>query len=230
MLRSKSLAAGLIAVLLLSGSALATTITLTDAWSVGTYTPTSGAGPTITIAAIGSSNLGSVTPMSNPHTQTLTLGVPTTNEILFIAAPNGSGVAEIPITFTLGDGTGTATFTLYINYFAKASTDADDMQWTTTPVTPGQGPCGSPSPGAWTSACTAAQLLSLQLVQTITLSDGKQIQVTLPYETDWNMAQQITFDYIGTSRQLPEPPSIPLLGVGAAVLVWATRRRRSHAA
>src|SRR6267378_3468263 len=81
---------------------------LTDSWSIGSYTQASGSKPTFTTNAVGNSNLGGVTahPITNPFTQTLTLNTPTTNEILFVAVPPGSGAAAIPVNFTLSDTTG----------------------------------------------------------------------------------------------------------------------------
>jgi hypothetical protein len=122
--------------------------------------------------------------------------------------PPGTGTADIPITLTLSDGTGgTVTFTVYMNYYANSSTDFDDMAWTTSPAS---------SPGKLTSAPS--------LVLTETLSDGQQIQITLPYETDWNMAQEITFDYVGDP--VPEPTSLGLLAGGLFAWGFARRRRR----
>jgi hypothetical protein len=41
---------------------------------------------------------------------------------------------------------------------------------------------------------------------------GDDITVSLPNETDWNMAQQISFDFTGDP--VPEPMSIALFGTG----------------
>ena len=204
-----TIAAALIAAPLLAvvaQTASASTISLTDSWTQGTATHQTGSLPTLSTAANQStSNLGFVSPLSNPKTQSLTQGVATSGEVLFVAVPNGSGTnaADIPITFTLSDGIGSVTFTDYINYYANFGTDTDDLAWTTSPAS---------SPGHLSSAPS--------LVQTETLSDGVMVQVTLPYETDWNMAQQITFDFTGNAVPAPEPASIvlfttALLGLGA---------------
>jgi hypothetical protein len=63
------------------------------------------------------------------------------------------------------------------------------------------------------------------LVQTETLSDGVMVQITLPYESDWNMGQQITFDYTGNSR-VPEPASIVLFSTALLGLGAIRRRNR----
>ncbi len=202
------LAAPLLAVV--AQPASASTISLTNSWTEGTATHRSGSLPTLsTTANQSTSNLGTVSPLTNPKTQSLAQGVATSGEVLFVAVPNGSGTneADIPITFTLSDGIGSVSFTDYINYYANYGTDKDDLAWTTSPAS---------SPGYLSSAAS--------LVQTETLSDGVMVQITLPYETDWNMAQQITFDYIGDS--VPEPASMlvlstALLGLGA--IRWRNR-------
>jgi hypothetical protein len=152
-----------------------------------------------------------VSPLSNPKTQSLTQGVATSGEILFVAVPNGNGTssADIPIIFTLSDGIGSVTFTDYINYYANFGTDKDDLAWTTSPAS---------SPGYLSSAPS--------LVQTETLSDGVMVQVTLPYETDWNMAQQITFDFTGDAVPAPEPASIVLFSTALLGLGAIRRRNR----
>jgi hypothetical protein len=208
-----TIAAALIAAPLLAPvarPASASTISLTDSWTQGTATHQTGSLPTLSITANQStSNLGTVSPLSNPKTQSLAQGVATSGEVLFVAVPNGSGTnaADIPITFTLSDGIGSVTFTDYINYYANYGTDTDDLAWTTSPAS---------SPGYLSSAAS--------LVQTETLSDGVMVQLTLPYETDWNMGQQITFDYTGSS--VPEPGSIVLFST--ALLGLGAIRRRSR--
>ena len=191
--------------------ASASTISLTDSWTEGTATQQTGSLPTLSTASQSTSNLGNVSPLSNPKTQSLSQGVATSGEILFVAAPNGSGTnaADIPITFTLSDGTGSVVFTDYINYYANYGTDTDDLAWTTSPAS---------SPGYLSSAPS--------LVQTETLSDGVMVQVTLPYETDWNMAQQTTFDFTGNAVPAPEPASIVLFST--ALLGLAAIRRRNR--
>ena len=119
-------AASLTALLLAAEPTFANTISLTDTWSEGTPTHVSGHVPALTIATTSTSNLGTVSPKSDPFTQTLSLNQAVTF-ILFVAEPDGSGAADIPITFTFSDGTGSATFTDWMNYYANAGTDFDDM-------------------------------------------------------------------------------------------------------
>lgn len=194
--------------------ASASTISLTDSWTEGTATHQTGSLPTLsTTANQSTSNLGTVSPISNPKTQSLAQGVATSGEVLFVAVPNGYGTneADIPITFTLSDGIGSVMFTDYINYYANFGTDTDDLAWSTSPAS---------SPG---------YLSSGSLVQSETLSDGVMVQVQLPYETDWNMGQQITFDYTGNNVPVPEPATMTLLASGLVGL-GLVRRRRAGAA
>jgi len=143
-------------------------------------------------------------------------------DYLFVADPNnnqnGLYKASIPISITLSDGKGgTITFTDYINYFAQQSSDTDSMAWYTSAVS---------SPGYVSGTNNG----SPSLVQTETLSDGVQIKVTLPYEKDWNMAQEITFYYVGGGgggggggSTVPEPSPLAVMGlglVGLALLRW----------
>ena len=161
-----TIAAALIAAPLLAvvaQTASASTISLTDSWTQGTATHLTGSLPTLSTASQSTSNLGNVSPLSNPKTQSLTQGVATSGEVLFVAVPNGSGTnaADIPITFTLSDGIGSVTFTDYINYYANFGTDTDDLAWTTSPASP---------PGYLSSAPS--------LVQTETLSADRRLRAS----------------------------------------------------
>jgi hypothetical protein len=209
-----TIAAALLAAPLLALAAQpasASTISLTDSWTEGTATHQTGSLPTLSTATNSTSNLGTVSPLSNPKTQSLAQGVATSGEVLFVAVPNGSGTneADIPITFALSDGIGSVMFTDYINYYANYRTDTDDLAWTTSPAS-------SPGYLPWAAS----------LVQTETLSDGVMVQVTLPYETDWNMGQQITFDYTGNSVHVPEPASVVLFSTALLGLGAIRRRNR----
>jgi hypothetical protein len=207
--------------------AISIPISLTDSWSEGSLTNKSGLAPTLSTSGDTTSNDGYVTPISNPKTQALTQGTPVT-AYLFVAIPPGTGKADIPITFTLSDGTGgTVTFTDWINYFADAPSDTDSMAWSTSAVSP-----------AYTSGTNNG---APSLVQTETLSDGTQIQITLPYETDWDMAQKITFDYTGGGGggggggdppTVPEPSPLAVIGtalVGLMLLRWRSSLKNAVA-
>jgi hypothetical protein len=222
----KLIAVTVIAAPLLGGVALpaaAQSISLTDSWSVGTVTVTSGNGPShITNNSTYDSNTNSwVQGISNPYTQTLSLGHPVTDP-LFSVTPNNSGAADISINFTLSDdgGVHNTAFTDYIDYYANAPSDFDDMQWGTTAFTTPEG-------------VTAGN--SSSLVQSITLFDGVVAQITLPWETDWNMAQYVTFDYTGVTQHqtVPEPASLVLFAsglLGLPVVRRRLRRKTGHAA
>jgi len=211
-----------------------TIITLTDSWTAGTATNVSESGggllPTLTMSNTNTSNDGNVTPncnspclSSHAYTQPSAWSAGTSaTDFLLVADPNNPNnsqtAADIPITFTLTDGLGgTVTFKDWIDYFAKQSTDKDSMEWFADGSQPS-------SPGLVSGTNNGAP----SLVQTETLSDGVVIQVTLPYETDWNMAQEITYDYIGSGggggrTTVPEPSPLAVMGlglVGLALLRW----------
>jgi hypothetical protein len=221
------------------------TITLTDSWTEGSAThqteTNGGSLPTLLTTTTSTSNDGSVTPKPQTYTQP---GAPwspggTATFYLFVAQPNdpvngpwwnptyGQTKADIPINFTLSDGNGgSATFTDWINFFADATpsncgpahNDAcDSMAWSTTAAS---------SPGFVSGTNDGAP----SLVQTITLSDGIQIGLTLPYETDWNMAQNITLTYLsggggGGQTTVPEPSPLVMIGMGLAGLALLRRRK-----
>ena len=60
-----------------------------------------------------------------------------------------------------------------------------------------------------------------------------QATVTLPYETDWNMEQEITYVFTGGSEidptcPRPEPASLALLGVGLLLGTVGFAQRRTQ--
>lgn len=185
---------------------------LIDSWSVGTATHVTGSLPTLTLSGTTTSNDGYITPRPDPYTQT-GLSLNTTTSVWgFVAVPKGSGVnkADIPISFTISDGgTGTKTFTVWMDYYANFGTDIDSMSWSSSPVTPGYTTSGSFSASE-------------------TLSDNEVLTFTVPYETDWDMAQAFQFDVTALpTADAPEPMSIALLGFGLLGTAVFARRRRA---
>ena len=85
------------------------------------------------------------------------------------------------------------------------------MVWTANAVTPSSSFIGS----------------ATSLVLNETLSDGAVVKITLPYETDWNMAQAITMTVLSGPDPVPEPASFALLGFGLLGTLVAARRRRA---
>ena len=122
------------------------------------------------------------------------------------------------MTFTISDGVGSASFFAYMNYFANQPSDLDDMSWTAAAVNP---------PGYLDAAHGSSFTTNL------TLSDNMLITVTLPYETDWNMAQEVKYTLTGgpgitpLSVAAPEPASLALLGFGLLGTAALARRRRA---
>jgi PEP-CTERM motif len=218
---------------------LATTISLTDNWSVGTVTGAKGGkdGGTINAAGydaptlatgsnLGNSNVGSnVTTLANNTARTFTIGT-AAGGWLFVAQPSDppptgwptnypghTSYSDIQINFQLTDGTGgTGTATAYLEYFADSGSDKDDMVWTASAITPSSSFIGS----------------ATSLTLNKTLSDGAIVQIVLPYETDWNMAQAITLDVTqGPTDPVPEPASFGLFGLGLLGTLVAARCRRA---
>jgi len=175
-------------------TASATTISVKDSWSVGSYSPTQGTKPTITTSTTSTSNHGTVTPLIDPYTQSLSLNTPTSGEYLFVVDPQGSGInkAIIPISLTLTVGTLSETLTDDVTYYANYGTDLDSLTWATN---------------------------TLDFV-----FGNNDIAVSLPNETDWNMAQNVAFAYTDT---VPEPATLSLLGFGMAGM-GLTRRRKKN--
>ena len=204
-------------------TAFATNISITDTWSVAAADHTSAGfiAPTFTTATTNTSNDSTITPIPNGAAQTEVMGVNASNW-LFAVIPGDTGFhvsyGDFKVTFTLADGVGaqagSKTFSAYMEYYANAFTQQDDMQWAATQYT-------SPS-STYRSSGTS-------LVLNETLSNGSVIQVTLPYEQDWNMAQAIQYDVISGPTAVvatPEPVSMAVLGVGLAGLGYVRRQRR----
>jgi hypothetical protein len=203
---------------IISQPADATSLTISESYSLGTFQHAHNAPSSmvVTNTTIGTSNLGSVHPL-NPLSEILTqFNTPVTGIVFVVAPPPGSGSALIPVTFTLSDGGPNVSFTAYANYFADASTDFDDLAWTDTAPSSASKKTSAPS-----------------LVHSITFADNQTVQVTLPYETDWNMGQQITYTWIqgggGNQQSVPEPASFfTLITALAGLAVLYHRRRRNQ--
>lgn len=200
--------------------AQATTISLTDSWSTSNASNVTGHGPSISNAAgQGTSNDGTVNPVANPYTQTYTVGTNTKVGWLFVASPTGSGLnsEDLKLTMTLTDGgTGTGTAVFYMDYNANFFTNSDDMAWFANPA-------ASPGQFFGNSLCTGTN--NGCLTQTVNLSDGAVVNVTLPFETDWDMAQSFSIDVLDAPTATPEPASMLLLGGGIVGLGLVRRHR-----
>lgn len=191
-MRKYLLLAATAAIALAAPAARATTISITDDWvqqsathkSAGFELPTLATGNGIT-----TSNDGSVNTQLDNTAQTETVGTSATN-YLFVVKPADTGshisYGTIPIQFTLSDSngatTGSATFTAYMEYFANAGNDQDDIDWSAS---------ASTLPSSTYAPDTAGSISFDE-----TLSNGSVIDITLHNQVDWNMAQTVSYDVV----------------------------------
>ena len=168
--------------------------------------------------------------LSHPFTENLTVGTNNwTSPVNFFTASPGSCYSWCDVTGTLtvtfsfsGLTVATGSLTETATYEAKYS--GSDLSCS------GKSGSGQSDCIDWTGATSDKP--SGYLIDTITFTNGEELEIKLFNAQDWNITPEISFDLLDGPSQTPLPATLPLFvsGLGGMSLFGWRRKRKAAAA